>query len=458
MTRRTMLALAASALTAERKNRAPFSHETLTVKLPQASAVKLPNGLTLLAVEDNRLPLAWIRVQVDGAGKVYESRPGLAEATADMLVQGSRTRSGKQILDDAARLGATLTSGTISNRETATLEGSGLSGKFDEWLALAADVLMHPAFPGDEFAGMRQRWLVDLRMRSAQPNELANDTLIRLTYGTHPAGRANPSPEEIAALTPEMLAAWHRERYAPANTVLTVVGRVRPSAVTAQAERLFSDWKIPEPKFSLPPEPQVAPRRRIELMDRPRAPQTQLAIGGLLFERRDPDFFPMEVLNAVLGASGTARLARRLVDTGRALSGESTYGTAHFTGSWRIHAAVRSDSTAGVLDTIFEELRRLCDEPVPAAELDEAKAAIVGRFALDLEQPSEVINHSYQRYRYGFSADYWERYPAKINAVTPAEVQAVAQKYYNPDRAHIAAVGDAAQIRGALAKFGPVES
>jgi predicted Zn-dependent peptidase len=111
-----------------------------------------------------------------------------------------------------------------------------------------------------------------------------------------------------------------------------------------------------------------------------------------------------------------------------------------------------------VLDTILTELRRVCDEPVTQAELDAAKAAEIGRFALDLEQPSAVINYSYRRYRYGFSADYWDRYPAKINAVTAAEVQAVAQKYFNPDRAHIVAVGDASRIRAALAKLGPVEA
>lgn len=459
MTRRTLLALAASAFAAERKNRAPISHETLTLKLPEASPVKLSNGFTLLAIEDNRLPLAWVKFQVDGAGEIYESRPGLAQATAEMLGEGSKERSGKQMIEEASRLGATFNTGTFSNRETATLEGSGLSSRFDEWLALLAEILLHPAFPGDEFNGMRQRWLVNLRMRAAQPGPLAQDRLTRLTYGSHPAaGRDDPPPEALAQLTPEMLAAWHRERYTPANTVLSVIGRVRTSHVESQVEKLFGHWKSSEAKFSLPAQPVPSIRRRVVLINRPGAPQTQIALGGLLFERRDPDFFPLEVLTQVLGNGGTSRLSQLLEETGRAVSVSCEYGTAHFTGYWRVKAAMRTDSTASVLEIILAQLRRLCDEPVSSAELDDAKTSVVGRFALDLEQPSQVINYSYQRYRYGFSADYWERYPAKINAVTPAEVQAVAQKYFNPDRAHIVAVGDAARIRATLAKLGPVES
>jgi predicted Zn-dependent peptidase len=100
----------------------------------------------------------------------------------------------------------------------------------------------------------------------------------------------------------------------------------------------------------------------------------------------------------------------------------------------------------------------LCEEPVPAPELEEAKSAVMGRFALTLEQPTAIINYSYQRQRYGFSSDYWERYPARIGAVTAAEVQAVAQKYYQPDNAHIVAVGDESKIRRDVAKLGPIDA
>jgi len=304
MTRRTLLAAAAATVvSADRKNRAPVSHEILRVKIPEAYPVKLSNGLTLLAIEDQRVPLVWLKIQVDGAGRVYQPRPAVAQATAEMLSQGTRSRSANQLTEAAAGLGAKLSSGILSNYENATIEGSGLSSHFEGWLALAADMLIEPAFPGDEFTGWRARQMVSARLSGARPASVAADRLTALCYGTHPRGFGDPSPPELEALTPEMLADWHRQRYTPRNTVISVIGRARTADVASLSGKLFGDWKTPESTFQLPPEPQPVGTRRIVLVDRPGAPQTEVAIGGLLFERRSPDFFPMEVLNTLLGGA-----------------------------------------------------------------------------------------------------------------------------------------------------------
>jgi zinc protease len=458
MSRRTMLAAAASAaLFGDRKNRAPVSHEVLRAKIPEAHPVKLSNGLTLLAIEDPRVPLAWLRIQVDGAGKIYQTRPGLAQATAEMLRQGTRNRSGTQISEEAAQLGATLAGGTNSNRETGTIDGSGLSSRFEGWLALAADILINPAFPGDEFTTWRQRRIADSRIAASRLVSVAADRLMALSYGSHPAGLPEPSAGELAALTPEMLAGWHRQRYTPGNTVLSIIGRVRASDIASASEKLFGTWKTPESKVELPPEPQSGGKRRIVLIDRPGAPQTDVCIGGLLFERRHQDYFAMAVLNALLGGGNISRLDFALQRKVHVLNVLSEIGTARYTGSWRVRLSVGTDSTDEAINVVLSELQRLCDAPATSTELEDAKASESGHFALDLEQPSRVINYSYQRYRYGFSNDYWERYPAKVDAVTAAEVQSVAQKYYRPEAAHIVAVGDAAKLRNGLAKLGPIE-
>jgi len=175
-------------------------------------------------------------------------------------------------------------------------------------------------------------------------------------------------------------------------------------------------------------------------------------------ERRDPDFVAMGVLNGVLGGGISSRLFRILRDQkGYSFNPGSVYSGYRFKGFWRIKAGVRTDATADSIAIILEQLRRLCDEAIPAAELDASKSNAVGNFALRLEQPAQVINQSYLRYRYGFSADYWERFPAKVNSVSASETQALAQKYLSPGRAHVVAVGDGARIRGTLEKLGKVE-
>ena len=459
MTRRELLAMAATgAFGAEPFNRAPVSHENLRVKIPEAAPVKLSNGVTVLAIEDNRLPIALVRFQVEDAGAIYSPRPGVAEFTAEMLTEGGGGRSSKQILDEAARLGATLTSGAPVGAEAATAEGSGLTSHFSDWLELLAAVVLHPSFPADEFNAQRQRWVARDRLRRTHPANLAFDALQRLTFGSHPAATTPPTAEALAGLTPEMLAAWHRERYTPAKIVALCIGRVRTSAFVADMEKLLGGWKAAEANPAPPPPPQPATARRIVLIDRPGAAQTELAIGGLLMERRDPDFIAMMVLNQVLGGTSSSRLFRILRDEKRySFNPYSVYGAFRFPGFWQVRATVRTEATADSVAIILGQLRRLCDEPVPSAELDRSKSNVVGGFALKLEEPAQVINQSYLRYRYGFSADYWERFPAKLNAVTPDEVRAVAQKYLAPDRAQVVAVGDAARIRSALEKLGKVE-
>lgn len=460
MTRREMLAMAATgAFAAEHFNRAPFSHENLTVKLPEAEPVKLSNGVTLLAIEDGRLPIAWVRFHVEDAGAIYSPRPGVAEGAAEMLTEGGGGRSGKQIADEAARLGATLTSLAPAAGETATVEASGLISHFSEWLDLTAAVLLDPSFPADEISTLKQRWRVRGRLRLTQPAALTYDALLRLVYGSHPAAVVFPSAESIGTLTPEMLAQWHRERYTPAKTTAVCIGRVRTSSFVSRMEKLLGSWKADEAHPSPPPPPQPASARRLALIDRPGAAQTELAIGGLLMERRDPDYIAMAVLNGVLGGTVSSRLFQILRDEkGYSFNPASGYTAYRFPGFWYVNATVRTDATADSIAIVLEQLRRLCDEPVPADELGRAKSNAVGVFALGLEQPLQVINQSYLRYRYGFSADYWERYPAKVNSVSAADIQAVAQKYLAPDRAQIVAVGDGARIRPALDKLGKVEA
>src|ERR1043165_7075928 len=158
MTRRDLLAaVATGAFAAEHLNRAPISRETLKVKLPEAQPVKLSNGVTVLALEDNRLPIVTVLFQVESAGPVYSPRPGVAELTLEMLTEGAAGRSGKQIVDEASRLGASISAVASSGAETATVEGSGLSSHATQWTELLTSVVLHPTFPADAFAQVRQR-------------------------------------------------------------------------------------------------------------------------------------------------------------------------------------------------------------------------------------------------------------------------------------------------------------
>jgi len=220
-------------------------------------------------------------------------------------------------------------------------------------------------------------------------------------------------------------------------------------------EKLLGSWKAADVNATLPPPPQPQTTRHVIIVDRPGAAQTELVIGNIIFDRRDPDLFPFAVANALFGGGVSSRLYRILRDEkGYVFAVTSEWGSTRFPGFFRVRAGTRTDATVDTVQIVLDQLQRLCDEPIPAAELDAGKRAVVGNFAMNLERPATILNQSYLRYRYGFSLDYWERYPVRMMAVSPAEAQTVAQKYMDPKRVLIVAVGDAAKIRAGLEKFG----
>jgi zinc protease len=458
MTRRNWLAMAAaSAFAADPKNRVPISRETLLVKMPDAEPVKLANGLTILAIEDRRLPIALVSFRIEGAGEIFAPQPGVATLTAAMLTEGAAGRSGKQIAVAASRAGAILSAYADWSDEVAAIEGDGLAAGWPQWFELMCGMVRNPAFSADEFQQLRERSEAALRLQ--RPADVAEQRLLHLIYGKHPAGNSPYSAEALASFTPEILAAWHRERYTPFNTVILCIGKVRPSELRAKTENLLGDWRGSNVAPPLPPAPEPPASRNIVLMDRPGATQTLILIGALVIDRRSHDYFPMLLLNQVLGTGMSSRFIRILRREKRyAFAAGSGFSAGRFAGIWRARANVRADATMDSLEIMLDQLRQVCDGLLPSEELEQAKRAATGAFALGLEEPSQVLGNCYQRFRYGFSTDYWDRYPAKIEAVSAQEIQAAAQKYLNPDRLQVVLSGDLSRWRGALEKLGRVQA
>ena len=444
----------------ERKNRAPVSKEILRVKLPKPVEATLENGLSVLILEDHRFPTVFVQLQVSGAGPLYEpaNLPGLANITAQMLREGTKTRGSKQIAEEVDRLGATLSASSPFGSSAAGINASGLADNFDEWFALAIDVLLNPSFPADELAKLKQRLKVELRQQRASPFFLTNERFSRAVFGNHPAAVVSAMPESIDAMTPELLAKWHRERYAPQNATLGIAGDVRVEDLIPKLRKWLGGWPKTDLKEALPPSPTPVTAKKIYVVDRPNSVQTNVAMGNIAIDRRDADYIPMVVMNRVVGDGPAARLFLNLREEKGYTYGAYSFFTAlKYPGPWQAVGNMRTEATDGAMTEFFKEIRRIREEKVPEAELDEAKRSVVANFALSLEQPTQLLFYAIVRKIYGFPADYWDTYPVKIMAVTPDEVQRIARKYINPEAIQVVAVGDGSKIKAVLEKYGPVE-
>ena len=444
----------------ERKNRAPAAREMLRVKIPRPTEAKLKNGLTVLILEDHRSPSVAVQLNIGGAGALFEpaALAGLAGTAAQMLREGTQSRTSIQIAEDVDRLGATLGAGSSFGAPDAVLSASGLSDNFDAWFGLAVEILFNPSFPVDELEKLKQRQRAQLRQQRSAANFLVNERFNRAVYGEHPAATVSATPESIDAITREALVGWHRERYRPQNAILGIAGDVSANRLVPKLEKWLADWQKTQVKEVWPRAPVAAAARQIFLVDRPGSVQTTVALGNIAIDRRSPDYLPMTVMNHVIGGGGAGRLFLNLrEEKGYTYGVYSNFTALRYPGPWQAGGNMRTEVTAAALVEFFNEIRRIREEKVPAAELAASKRAIAARFALSLEQPAAILGLAIARKQYDLAADYWDSYPPKIMAVSADEVQRVARKYLSPDAIQLVAVGDASKIKSALAQYGAVE-
>lgn len=443
----------------ERKNKAPVSSEVLRVKLPKPVELALPNGLTVLVLEDHRLPLVTARLTILGAGALNDpgDTPGLANVTAAMLKEGTATRSSKQIVEEMEKLGASITAQAPWGSESATITASGLSDNVDQWMRLAADVLLRPTFPAGELDKLKQRMKIQLQQQRSTAGFLMQERFNRAVYGDHPAAITSATEQALDKITPAMLAEWHNSRYLPENAVLGLAGDITPDAVM-QLFQGIGQWDAGGGKAALPTATKPAHGRGIFLVDRPGSVQTEVAIGNIAINRTDSDYVPMVVMDRIVGGGVSARLFMNLREVhGYTYGAYSQLVARRYAGPWIAEGSMRTDATAGAMTEFMNEINRIRDKAVPESELEESKRSIVSSFALSLERPSVLLDYAITLKVYGLPADYWDMYPAKIMAVTAEQVQRVARKYIVPDDLQIVAVGDAAKLKPVFDKYGAVQ-
>ena len=441
------------------KGKAPINKEVLKVKLPKPWETKLKNGLQVMVLENHKLPNFTMQmVMLSGGLANPDDQVGVAQYTAQMLREGTKSRESKKIAEQVDQLGATLTTNAGLTSLTSVVSASALIDNFDPAMELFADVILNPSFPADEFNKLKTRAMATLKLQRSQPGFLAREMFNKVVYGSHPAARFSLTEEQIQRITPEALQRFHSTFYRPNNAIFAIVGDVKPADVVAKLEKAFSSWQPGDvPKTEIPKVQEGRPAK-IYLIDRPGSVQTNLIAGTLSIERTDPDYFALEMMNQVLGGGASARLFLNLrEDKGYTYGAYSNVSSGKYRGTFVANTEVRTDVTKGSMDELLYELKRIREEVVTGPEFERAKRTIVGGWALQLEFPTALLQNAITSKLYGLPDDYWDTYPQKIDAITLADVQRVAKKYIDLDKVQIVAVGDASKIADVLKKFGAVE-
>jgi zinc protease len=441
------------------KNKAPVSKELLRVKLPKPQEADLSNGVHLIVLEDHRTPQVNFTMIIDGAGGYYDppAMPGLSGFVASLMREGTTSKTSEQISEQLDRLAAGVSVNSAISTPFATVNGNGLTNNLDTVLALMADVLMNPSFPQVEIDRYKARTRANLMQQRALPGFLASERLNKVLYGDHPLARVSATPASPNALTRDALVEFHKAHYVPDRAVLAVTGDISMEQAKAKAETAFAAWKKSGAAVPAQTEAAALSSPSVSLVVRPNSVQTSLRVGTQAIERKDPDFFALTVANRILGGPFGRLFEHLREQKGYTYGANSGFSSSRIRGAWTASTDVRSEVTDPALTDLLAEIQQMRDVAVPAKDLENAKRAIVGSFALLLESPNAILSNYIDRHFYGLPADYWDTYAAKIEAVTAADVQRVAQKYWAPERLQIVAVGDLAKVEPALKKLGTIQ-
>ena len=442
------------------KGKAPVSKDVLKVKLPKPQQATLSNGLQLMVLEDRRLPQISFQLIIPGAGGYYDAANaiGLAQYTASMLREGTKTRTTLQMAQELETLAANVGTSSGLTAQTATISGNALTENFDRVFDIATDVLMNPTFPAEEWDRLKARTKSGLLQQRANPGFLAQEHYARIMYGDHPGGRITTTPAMLDAITRDAMVEWHRTKYVPDHALIAFAGDISLAEARKKVEAKLGAWKkagVPKPAVVDPAAPGTP---KVTLVARPNSVQTLILVGGPSMTRLDADYPALTVANRIMGGT-MGRLFRHLrEEKGYTYGIGSGFTADRYRGDWSASTSVRTAVTADALRDLMAEIAEMRDKPVPASEFQDSKRAIEASFALSLENANSILSYYIQSWRFGLPADYSDTYPAKINAVTVEQAQAAAKKYWDPARLHIVTVGDAPKIAEIFQKYGTVET
>ncbi len=419
------------------------------IQLGEPERFTLNNGLTVLIVENNKLPRAAVSLSLDNSPIAEGELAGVSAMTAALLGKGSATIDKDSFNEEVDFMGATINFGSQS------ASASSLSRYFGRVLELMADAALHPNFTQEEFDKEKDILLDGIKSGEKSVTTAARRVENLLAYGKdHPYGEY-VSKESVERVKLADVDAFYKRYFLPNNAYLVIVGDVDAGDLKKQVKKLFGKWK--KKNLSTDPIPDVTnvSTTQIDFVDMPNAVQTEVTVQNTVsLRKKDADYFPLLIANGILGGGGEARLFLNLrEDKGYTYGSYSSMGNNKYTASrFRASASVRNAVVDSAVVELLYEIDRMKKEVVSDEELNRAKAKYVGSFVRAVEQPSTVAAYALEIETEGLPDDFYTTYLESVNNVTKEDIQRVAQKYFLVDQARVVVTGKASEVLDNLEK------
>ena len=426
----------------------------IKLNLPVPETFKLSNGLSVYLLERHGLPIVSMQLSsLSGTESNPPDKPGLAAFTASMLDEGTEKRSTLKIADDLEQLGTSLV--TVSGVDSSRIAMRTLSKTAEPAFELFSDLLLHSAFEQKEIDRVRNLRITALDQEKDDPNALARRGVYKVLYGPkHPYGYEDDGTSaSLKTITRDDLVKFWQSSYTPQNSALIIAGDMTKEQAKTLAEKYLGSWKgsgTARAPLTVP----ASPPRAIYVINKDAAPQTALFIASIGLARSSPDYIPSFVANNVLGGMFSSRLNMNLREKhGYTYGTHSRFGARRAPGPFSASAQIRTDVTAPAVTEYFKEFENMHKTPASPEELKMAKDSFALSLPGDFETSLSIANQLSNLFVYNLPVDYYRTLPAKINAVSAADVQGIVEKYIKPANMSVILVGDKAKIMPELQKL-----
>jgi zinc protease len=407
----------------------------------------LSNGARLQISEQAAVPMVIVDALVDAGSRLDPpGEEGLANLTADLLTEGTATRSAEQIHETADFIGASLQS--QAGDDFAFLNLRVLRKDLETGLDLWADSLVHPSFPNAEVERRKTAVLGAIRASDDNPSTVADRAFEKALFGAAPYGHPSEGwAESVQKLKRQEIVDFYQRSYQPSRTIITVVGDVKAAEVIAALEKRLAAWHDGAHRGPASPSPAAPPpAASTVVIDKPLT-QANIVLGHRGVSRDNPDWYALTVMNYILGGGS---FSSRLFDSVRTKGGLAYSVASSFTGnkdpgSFKVAMQTKSTSAQEAIAKVHEEVDRMRDAPVSDQELDDAKKYLTGSFPMRLDSNAKVTGLLAQIEFYGLGNGYFDEYLERTRAVTKEDVQRVARQYLHPDEFVLVVVGSSEQ-------------
>lgn len=429
-------------------NAMPKPGPTPAINIAKPKTFQLSNGLTVMVVENNKLPRVNVSLTMDRPPYYEGNVTGVSSIMAEQFENGTKNLSKDEFNKKVDFLGAGLSfspGGAAANS---------LSKYFPEVLGLMADAIINPNFTAEEIQNSKERAIEGLKSEEKNASSIAAKVSRALMYGKNTSRGEFETVESINRIQLADVQNVYKKYYAPDNAYLVIVGDVKFDKVKSLVEKTFSSWKKSNTTFAaLEPASNVA-KTEINVVDVPSAVQSVVSLNNIhSMKMKDPNYFAATIANYILGGGGEARLFMNLREkNGFTYGAYSSLSTSKYSPEFSAEASVRNEVTDKAVKEFMNELNGI--STVKPEELENAKAKLKGSFIMSLEQPATIARFALNQKVQDLPADFYTNYLKSIDKVTAADVTNAVKTTILPNQSRIFIAGKASEISEGLEKLG----